>query len=152
MSSAAIEPFCHGVEGQIFIHLCRRGLHPTYELELFQSRVQRAQHQLQRWEKEPNSQTLWAEGPARSCCAGGAGAERCWSPGQLPGTRLSERCGSSACSPLLAAGYQATPQLPSHPPRPLHGGDASLTAAATGRERIWFWKKVATNEGDLYIP
>lgn len=64
MSSAAIEPFCHGVEGQIFIYLCRRGLHPTYELELFQSRVQRAQHQLQRWEKEPNFSNTMTRGPS----------------------------------------------------------------------------------------
>lgn len=139
MSSCAIEPFCHGVEGQILIHLWGIALHRAFELGLFQSHAWRAQHQLQRWEKEPNSSNATYQPAQREAAA-------------QEGPTLSTADAQASCKAPICR-RDAAPRAPrrwlpgntaaSHPPcPPCRGVDASLAAAATARERIWFWTRV----------
>lgn len=113
MSSCAIEPFCHGVEGQTLIHLCRIGLHRAYEFGPFQSRVRRAQHQLQRQGRSQTSQMLRPAGGARSCCTGGAQLSAADPQASCKAPICLRDAAPSAPAPALpfSAGYQATPQL-----------------------------------------
>lgn len=150
MSYCAIEPFCHGVEGQMLTHLCRIGLHCAYELGLFQSHVRRPQHQLQR----QGSKLLKCYEQTAQCKA--AAQERAPLGIADPQASCTHFCLEAPRAPVPA--LPCFPQMVTRQHRTglpaLGWRHPSLLLLLEGRECDFGrgWEEGGINEGDLNMP